>query len=81
MKIYLFHGALSDLVLGDIVHVVHAESRVALQLHHEFFSDLGELFATVQEVSQLTDIERGLHALFRHGLDRAMNTFKKVGRD
>lgn len=37
---YLFQRSFSDLVLGKIVDVMHAERRVALELHHELFSDL-----------------------------------------
>lgn len=37
---YLLHGALSDLILGDIVHIVHTEGGIAFELHHELLTDL-----------------------------------------
>lgn len=37
---YLLHGALSDLVFSDIVHIVHTECGVAFEFHHELLADL-----------------------------------------
>ena len=33
----LGHGALADLVLGEVVDVVDLEERIALEFHHELF--------------------------------------------